>query len=77
MGTHHAVLEFTELYHWRYVTSADFVKPIAGVDYVLVQTWQNRVTVAAGAEFGVNSAVVSLSLKMKDETGGFFPICFG
>lgn len=41
---------------------------------MFVQTWLNRVPVAAGAGFGVNSVVVSLSLKMKDGTGGvFFP----
>lgn len=74
MGTHHAVLEFAELYHWRYVTSAAFVKAVAGVDCALVQTWLNRVNVAAGAGFGVvNRMVVSLSLKIKDETGGSPP----
>lgn len=73
MGKHHAVLEFTELFHWRYVT-ADFVKPIAGTDYVLVQTWLKSVNVATGAGFRVNSMIVTLSLKVMDETEGGFVV---
>lgn len=70
MGTHHAVLEFTELYHRRYVT-ADSVQTIPGEDYVLVQTQLKRVNIvntAVGAGFWVNRMVVTLSLKIKDET---------
>lgn len=73
MGIHDAVLEFNELYHWRYVNSDRlFVKPIACADYALVQTRLKSVNVAVEAGFRVNRMVVSLSLKIKDETGRFF-----